>query len=67
MTDLPSWFAAGALIVEEAGGRVTGMDGMPLDPAAAHLVASNGRVHDEILAVIREFRVERARNRTTPD
>ena len=44
--------AAGALIVEEAGGRVTGMDGSPFDPAAAHLVASNGRVHDAIIAVI---------------
>jgi myo-inositol-1(or 4)-monophosphatase len=59
--------AAGALIVEEAGGRVTGMDGTPFDPAAAHLVASNGRVHDQVLGVIREFRVERARKRTTPD
>jgi myo-inositol-1(or 4)-monophosphatase len=59
--------AAGALIVEEAGGRVTGMDATPFDAAAAHLIASNGRIHDEMLAVIREFRVERARNRTTPD
>ena len=59
--------AAGALIVEEAGGRVTGMDGTPFDPAAAHLVASNGHLHDQMLAVIREFREERARKRTTPD
>jgi myo-inositol-1(or 4)-monophosphatase len=59
--------AAGALVVEEAGGRVTGMDGTPFDPAAAHLVASNGSVHDEMLAVIREFRVERARQRTQLD
>jgi myo-inositol-1(or 4)-monophosphatase len=59
--------AAGALIVEEAGGRVTGMDGTPFDPAAAHLVASNGSVHDEMLAVIREFRIERARQRTELD
>ena len=44
--------AAGALIVTEAGGRVTGMDGSPFDPAAAHLVASNGRVHDAMLDVI---------------
>ena len=57
--------AAGALIVAEAGGRVTGMDGSPFDPAAAHLVASNGRVHDEMLAVIREFRDGRALKRTT--
>jgi len=59
--------AAGALVVEEAGGRVTGMDGTPFDPAAGHLVASNARVHDQVLAVIRDFRVERARKRTTPD
>jgi myo-inositol-1(or 4)-monophosphatase len=45
--------AAGALIVEEAGGRVTGMDGTPFDPAAAHLVASNGQIHDAMLDVIR--------------
>jgi myo-inositol-1(or 4)-monophosphatase len=59
--------AAGALVVEEAGGRVTGMDGTPFDSAAGHLVASNTRVHDQVLAVIREFRVERARKRTTAD
>ena len=58
--------AAGALIVEEAGGRITGMDGSPFDPAAAHLVASNGRVHDEMLAVIRETREGRAPKGTPP-
>ena len=58
--------AAGALIVEEAGGRVTGMDGSPFDPAAAHLVASNERVHDEILAVIQTVHAGRARNGTSP-
>jgi myo-inositol-1(or 4)-monophosphatase len=52
--------SAGALIVAEAGGRVTGMDGSPFDPIAAHLVASNGHVHDQMLEVIREYR----RNRT---
>ena len=56
--------SAGALIVAEAGGRVTGMDGSPFDQAAAHLVASNGHVHDRMLAVIREFRAGRARNGT---
>jgi myo-inositol-1(or 4)-monophosphatase len=44
--------AAGALIVEEAGGRVTGMDGMRFDPAASHLVASNGQIHEAMLTVI---------------
>ena len=56
--------SAGALIVEEAGGRVTGMDGTPFDPAAAHLIASNGRLHDPMLTVIREFRAGRALKRT---
>jgi myo-inositol-1(or 4)-monophosphatase len=48
--------AAGALIVEEAGGRVTGMDGGPFDPCAAHLLATNGAVHDAMLNVIRRVR-----------
>jgi myo-inositol-1(or 4)-monophosphatase len=56
--------AAGALIAAEAGGRVTGMDGAPFDPAAAHLVASNGHIHDAMLTVIREFRADRALKRT---
>jgi myo-inositol-1(or 4)-monophosphatase len=55
--------AAGALIVTEAGGAVTGMDGSEFDPAAAHLVASNGRVHGAMLEVIAEVR-GRSRNRT---
>jgi myo-inositol-1(or 4)-monophosphatase len=53
--------AAGALIVAEAGGRVTGMDGTPFDPAAAHLIASNGQVHDGMLDVIRLHRAGRSR------
>jgi myo-inositol-1(or 4)-monophosphatase len=56
--------SAGALIVAEAGGRVTGMDGAAFDAAAAHLVASNGEVHDQMLDVIREFRASRSPNRT---
>jgi myo-inositol-1(or 4)-monophosphatase len=57
--------AAGALIATEAGGRITGMDGSPFDPAAAHLIASNGRIHDEMIGVIRDFRAGRSPQRTT--
>jgi myo-inositol-1(or 4)-monophosphatase len=57
--------AAGALIVEEAAGRVTGMDGSPFDPAAAHLIASNDYVHGQIVAVIEEFRRGRSPKRTS--
>ena len=48
--------SAGALIVAEAGGRVTVMDGAPFDPGAAHLVASNGHLHDQMLGIITGFR-----------
>jgi myo-inositol-1(or 4)-monophosphatase len=56
--------AAGALIVEEAGGRVTGMDGAPFDPAAAHLIASNGHVHGQVVGLIEAFRENRSPKRT---
>jgi myo-inositol-1(or 4)-monophosphatase len=56
--------AAGALIVTEAGGRITGMDGSAFDPVAAHLIASNGLVHDALLDVIDAFRAGRAPERT---
>ena len=55
--------AAGALIVEEAGGEVSGMDGAPFDPAAAHLIASNGHVHGEVVETIAAFREEHAKRR----
>jgi myo-inositol-1(or 4)-monophosphatase len=45
---------AGALIVEEAGGRVTGMDGLRWQPSQGHILASNAHVHDEILAILRQ-------------
>ena len=54
---LGSWdVAAGALLVEEAGGRVTALDGGPLDLDAPAVVASNGRIHDEMLGVLKETR-----------
>jgi len=37
--------AAGALIVTEAGGRVTNLDGSTLDLDARKILASNGKVH----------------------
>jgi myo-inositol-1(or 4)-monophosphatase len=46
---------AGGLIVLEAGGRVTAVDGSSWDPHAGQVLASNGVIHDEMLAVIREF------------
>ena len=52
---LRAWdVAAGALIVEEARGRVTNMDGSELDLAGANVVASNGRLHDQIVEALRK-------------
>src|SRR5918998_4283675 len=45
--------AAGTLLVEEAGGRVTHYDGSPLDTYTPPLAASNGLVHDALLDVLR--------------
>ena len=48
--------AAGGLMVEEAGGRLTGLTGEPLDLDHPRVVASNARIHDQMLAVLREVR-----------
>jgi myo-inositol-1(or 4)-monophosphatase len=48
--------AAGSLLVEEAGGRVTNLTGGPLDLAAPAVVASNGLIHAAMLEVLREVR-----------
>jgi myo-inositol-1(or 4)-monophosphatase len=43
---------AAALILEEAGGRVTGMDGKKWIPEDGHILATNGLIHDEVLRII---------------
>ena len=48
--------AASGLFIEEAGGRITNLTGGPLDLDAPAVVASNGRIHDAVLAVLREIR-----------
>ncbi|HXH81535.1 MAG TPA: inositol monophosphatase family protein [Candidatus Tectomicrobia bacterium] len=54
---LGAWdVAAGALLVEEAGGRVSGVTGAPLDLDAPSVVATNGRIHDAILTLLEEIR-----------
>ena len=45
--------AAGSLIVEEAGGRMSGFDGRPYQLRVPELVASNGRIHEEMVDVLR--------------
>src|SRR5262249_27377706 len=45
--------SAGALLIEEAGGTVTGLEGAPFDSRSGEIVASNGRVQSQMLDVIR--------------
>jgi len=52
--------AAGVLVVEEAGGRVTDMNGKPLDfasharfPNNRGVVVSNGTIHDQVLEALK--------------
>ena len=55
--DLKPWdVAAGALIVEEAGGRVTNWKGDAFSSRSAEVLASNGRLHDAMLGLIDEYR-----------
>jgi len=50
---LKSWdMAAGSLIVEEAGGRVTTYNRGPFDPEFPEIVASNGRIHDQLISLL---------------
>ncbi len=47
--------AAGWIIIEEAGGRVTKLDGSGYDNFSASLLCTNGRIHDEMLEVMRSI------------
>jgi myo-inositol-1(or 4)-monophosphatase len=47
---LQAWdSAAGFLMVEEAGGKITDFEGNYYSPYQPHLVATNGLIHDELL------------------
>lgn len=51
--DLKPWdVAAGALLVSEAGGRVSTMDGLPFTSRGRSVVAANHLIHDAMLRVI---------------
>ena len=54
--------AAGSLVVEEAGGRATDLDGRPFDFSAGRVlvnnhgvVVSNGHLHEAALRALREI------------
>ncbi len=45
--------AAGVIIVREAGGLVTDFQGRPVDIYRKEILATNGRIHQECMAVLR--------------
>jgi myo-inositol-1(or 4)-monophosphatase len=55
---------AGAVLVAEAGGRVTDTRGGPFTPARGEVVASNGAIHEELLAEL--ARADASRSGSSP-
>jgi myo-inositol-1(or 4)-monophosphatase len=50
---LSSWdLAAGTLLVEESGGRITDVNGVPYHLGIRDVAASNGRIHEEFVAAL---------------
>lgn len=47
--------SAGALLVSEAGGQVTDREGGPFNAHDRVVVATNGLVHQDLLAILREY------------
>ena len=53
--DLKPWdMSAGSLIVTEAGGQVTDLEGRPFSSRGGHILATNRRLHDAMLEVCRQ-------------
>lgn len=53
--DLSSWdLVAGALLIQEAGGLVTDLDGSPYRLETRNMLCSNGIVHEQVLNVLRQ-------------
>ena len=57
--------AAGALIVEEAGGRVSLCDDTTFMSRVGEIVASNGHIHAPMISTIQTWQADRAGDRTT--
>jgi myo-inositol-1(or 4)-monophosphatase len=52
---LSSWdISAGALIIQEAGGQFTDLEGNDFTLRTRKICATNGKIHDEMLRVLRE-------------
>jgi myo-inositol-1(or 4)-monophosphatase len=58
--NLSPWdIAAGYLIVEEAGGKITNFEDRPYDVFDKETLATNGLIHADLLALIRNAEGEK--------
>ena len=48
--------AAGHVLIEEAGGRITSMEGMPFDNFVPSLLCTNGLIHQQMLDLLASCR-----------
>ncbi len=55
--DLWPWdVAAGMLLVEEAGGKVTNLEGKPATLTEGRLLATNGHIHQQMVRILKKHR-----------
>jgi myo-inositol-1(or 4)-monophosphatase len=53
--DLSSWdICAGALLIQEAGGKFTDLDGMDFSVRTRKICATNGKIHDALLQILND-------------
>jgi myo-inositol-1(or 4)-monophosphatase len=56
--------AAGLVLLQEAGGRASDLHGEPLQPDLNQVLATNGRLHDEMLALLASLEPQHSEART---
>jgi myo-inositol-1(or 4)-monophosphatase len=53
--DLSSWdISAGALIIQEAGGKFTDLEGSEFSLRTRKICATNGKIHDQLLKALKD-------------
>ena len=64
---LNSWdITAGAILVREAGGQVSGYDGGPLQHRSGQIIATNGHIHAPLQQALQQVRNAGIHGRITP-
>lgn len=65
---LSPWdLTAGVVLVEAAGGKVTAYDETPMDMASGRILATNGRIHQELSQTLLQIKPLPEFDRSTPE